>query len=77
MGRRDDYREKINRHIDAGTCHVCGLPVVDGQARNGLSGAHWACEEAGEANFEKALNKLTGMIEDLEQIHTRKPWRKK
>lgn len=38
-------REELQKHRDAGTCFICGKPVLDGQPRHGATGAHWACTE--------------------------------
>lgn len=47
-------REEIQRHREAGTCHLCDKPVLDGQATNGATGAHWDCCEKLDADI-KAL----------------------
>lgn len=36
-------RERIAAHIEASTCHICKLPVVNGAAIHGPTGAHWEC----------------------------------
>ncbi len=47
---REAYRDKIDRHRDAGTCHICGEVVVDGTPVHGLTGAHYECEVPDRVN---------------------------
>lgn len=41
--RKEEFRELIDRHIDAGTCYLCGKPVADGEPRHSVTGSHWDC----------------------------------
>ncbi|MPQ69227.1 hypothetical protein [Pseudomonas sp. MWU12-2323] len=43
IAQREARRANIEAHIDAGTCHICGKPVVNGAAIHGPTGAHWDC----------------------------------
>lgn len=38
-------KEDIHRHMDAGTCWLCTLPVDPAGGRDGSTGAHWSCVE--------------------------------
>jgi hypothetical protein len=40
---REARRERIESHLDAGTCHICERPVANGSAIHGPTGAHWEC----------------------------------
>lgn len=44
--------EMYYRHREAGTCFICLKPVVDGDARHGLSGAHYDCHMKVDAEFK-------------------------
>jgi len=44
MRRSDREWNAIYKHMDAGTCYVCGKPVATGSAIYGLTGAHYDCE---------------------------------
>lgn len=58
MTSQEDFRNMIDRHMEAGTCYLCGEPVLDGQAHHGATGSHWNCYEAEKMKFEEACEKL-------------------
>lgn len=70
----ENYRDMIERHKDAGTCHLCGKVVPDGGEIHGLSGAHWACHkkqealtspeafDALDARLKAAIEKVKGLL---------------
>lgn len=58
MSDRQAYREKIDKHLAAGTCHICGKPVVSGTPIHGLTGAHWRCEAKGIEDFNVSAAKV-------------------
>lgn len=61
----ESFRERIARHREAGTCHICGQPVENGQAIHGVTGAHWDCNEREDREaqevFERVDEKLGGV----------------
>lgn len=43
IAEREARRERVEAHLDAGTCHICEQLVADGAAIHGPTGAHWEC----------------------------------
>lgn len=50
---RDARHELIRRHVTAGTCYLCGLPVETFAPKHGPSGAHWECHREPYEALEK------------------------
>lgn len=51
------FRALIDKHRDAGTCHICGLAVDPARGYHGATGAHWDCTEAEKAKTDEVMAK--------------------
>jgi hypothetical protein len=51
--RRETREERIDRHYEASTCWLCEGPVLDGQARYNITGAHYDCHTAEYGEFKR------------------------
>lgn len=58
-------RAAIAAHRDAGTCHLCEKPVVDGEAHHGATGAHWDCHSKQESDAVKADARLAQLAHSI------------
>lgn len=43
--QRNERRNRVDAHFNAGTCYICEQPVLDGVALHGPTGAHWECHQ--------------------------------
>ena len=59
------FREKIQAHRDAGTCYICGKPVIAGEEHHGSTGAHWACHKAEERETQRIIVRGDAAFADL------------
>jgi len=55
---REEFRALLDAHQEAGTCYLCGLPVIAGQAHHGATGAHWDCTRADNKKTDEAFAKV-------------------
>lgn len=46
VAERDEWRANIHRHMDRGTCYLCGKVADPSKGLHGATGAHWACSQA-------------------------------
>ncbi len=65
MARSDQEWNGIYKHMDAGTCYVCGKPVKTGSAIYGLTGAHYDCEVGTGRAYEAAVIRIEDALANL------------
>lgn len=71
--RQEKFRALLDAHYEAGTCYICGLPVVAGQAHNGATGAHWDCSRTEDVKAKEAAAKLDGLFVEFGFKKRRQP----
>lgn len=57
----DFSRATIDRHREAGTCHLCGGVVDASKGYHGATGAHWDCQKAFENESDQIFAKVGGL----------------
>lgn len=68
----ESFGDMVDRHMQAGTCYLCGKKVHPGvEPLHGLTGAHWDCHEkevddfhVAEEKAEKAMTTLRKFIKE-------------
>ena len=62
---RDEFRALIDKHMDAGTCYVCGKAANPSEGLHGITGAHWDCTQAEARKTDDAIAKADAGLRSI------------
>lgn len=61
-------QDDINDCMDAGICHICRKPVLEGQPRYTPTGAHYECHGNPVKDAYEALDDVEKKLEQMRKL---------